>query len=227
MALIKLASHISDIRGKLGGSIFQKGASGHVMKANSSKKKNQSKLANEAQAITSAVQQSWISLSQSDQNLWSQYALYNCIKQKNISGHFINGQQAFIKFNVYRKHYSKPVLTTPTFAKCAIEPVTLTVSLTGGGSLQITSSRPMVPASEFIILHISSKQPIGRNTPKGALKVIKFATTAASVFDINSAYIDVFGYQLVSGDTIFLRSTTADNLSGLPFPFTLQKVTLA
>ena len=225
MARIKPSALISDIRGKLGGSIFQKASSGLVVRAKCTPINKRSANQVISRNIASLTATAWLQLSASDREQWTNYVQYNPINQRNSKELFVSGQQAFLKFNNYRLQYSLPILTVPEFNKCELTPIEMTLSRIGM-QLRASSSRAMVSADEFIILFVTVRMSAAINNPGNRYKLIKFVTTDAMNFNITSDYVDVYGIIPEVGDTVFIKYTNASKASGLPFPFKSLKVSL-
>lgn len=225
MARIKPSALVSDIRGKIGGSVFQRASSGLVVRAKSTPVNKRTATQNISRNIAFLTANAWLQLSAADRDQWVNYVQYNPVNQRNSRELFVSGQQAFLKFNNYRLQYSLPILTVPQFSKCDLTPVDLTLSRVGM-MLRISSSRPLVAANEFIILFITVRMSPAINNPGNRYKLIKFVTTNGVNFNVASEYVDVYGIIPEPGDTVFMKYTNANKLSGLPFPFKSVKVSL-
>lgn len=224
MALVELSGAITAIRGKVGGSTFQGSAAGQILKGKCTPVNPNTPRQNLSRSITFSLTQEWGNLTDAQRSNWQGYANYFRIGQQRNNSLFINGRQAFLKVNNYRLHYNIPLLTNPTFNKCDLTPVDITLSIPAG-NLTATLDRPAVPAEEFIILFVSQVRPITWNTPQGSLKLIIFTTLASATQDISTEYSALYGSNPVSGDTIFFKYTNADLLSGRVLPFASKKVT--
>ncbi len=225
MALIKTSSLITSIRGKVAGSVFQKSNAGTILRGNSTPVNRNTNLQNKTRHKTFFVLQEWIKLTDAQRLTWLNYTQYNPVVQKRTKGLFITGQQAFVKFNSYRLEYDLPILSTPIFNKCALDPIELTLSTTGA-VLSIVADRALVSANEFIILFLTIVFRSSVNNPGSKYKIINFVTTSTDTFDITSEYVSLFGTVPQNSDTIFMKYTNASKLSGLPFPFKSEKVSL-
>lgn len=225
MARIKPSALVSDIRGKIGGSVFQKASSGLVVRAKSTpiNKRTASQIISRNIAFLTTT--AWLQLSAADRDQWANYVQYNPVNQRNSRELLISGQQAFLKFNNYRLQYSLSILTVPEFNKCELTPVELTLSRVGM-MLRVSSSRPLVASDEYIILFITVRMSTAINNPGSRYKLIKFVTTNGVNFDVASEYVDVYGAIPEVGDTVFMKYTNASKASGLPFPFKSVKVSL-
>lgn len=225
MATIKTSGLITDIRGKLGGSVFQNGASGLIMRTGAKGINRASERMTIARNITFTCQQEWMMLTDAQRAAWNNLISYQPTLQNNISGKFINAHQTFIMANSYRLQYGLSILYTPTFAKCKILPITMTVAL-NGGALEVTASRNMASADEFIVLYLSSHMSSTINNPGNRLRLMIFTTTDTNVFDVSAAYISIFGILPNAGNTIFMEYTNVNKYSGMPFPFKAVKTTI-
>ena len=225
MAIIQPSALISNIRGKVGGVIFQLSRSGNIVRSLTIPVNKRSQLQTKTRNNTFNILQNWIGLSDAQRATWSAYVQYNPILQKNRLKLHITGQQAFIKFNSYRLEYDLPILEIPVFNKCDLTPITLTLSSTGA-ILSITTDRALVSTDEFIILFLTVRFSNSVNNPGSRFKIIKFTTTSTDTFDITAAYTAIFGRIPQPGETIFMKFTNASKLSGLPFPFKTEKVLL-
>lgn len=225
MALIKTSSLISDIRGKLGGSVFQQSSAGLIVKSKPNPVNKNSLRQNKTRNITFRIQQEWRLLSIAERNLWLQFTNFNPILQKRSNELFINEQQNFIKFNSYRLEYDIDILKTPQFTKCEILPIDLSVSSTGA-VISITADRQLNEDLEFIILFLTIAFIPTINNPGSRFKLIKFITTNDTTFDVTIPYKEIFGSIPQPGQKIFFKFSNADKASGIIFPFKTKSVIL-
>lgn len=225
MAIIKTSGLITDIRGRVGGSIFQNGSSGLILRSGTRNINKRSLSMTIQRNFTFMCQQEWMLLTTVERASWSNLISYQPIKQNNISGKFINAQQTFIMANVYRLQYGEAILKTPKFAKCKILPIDLQLSLSAG-ELTVTASRVMASADEFIVLYLAYPTPITINNPGNRLRLIIFNTTDTDVFTISTPYQALFGFLPTAGQTVFMEWTNVNKYSGIPFPFQSSKTTL-
>lgn len=225
MARIQLSSIISDIRGKIKGSIFQRTSGGLIIRSQTTPVNKNSIRQNKTRNFTFILQQEWRLLSTAERQTWLQFTNFNPIQQMNNSKLFINAQQAFIKLNSYRLEYGFNIITSPEFSKCEITPVDVDISL-AGVNLFINVNRVMQSQFEFLIIFLTVNLPPTINNPGSTLKLIKFTTTDSDTFNIKNEYIDIFGALPQSGTKVFFKFTNADKFSGLLFPFKTKSVIL-
>jgi len=225
MAIVIPSGLISEIRGKVGGSIFQRSKAGIILRKNTIPVNKRSNLQNTARSISANVLQAWFGLSNAQRIIWDRFKQYLPVQQKNFNTLFLTAQQTFIKFNSYRLHYSLPILETPKFNKCAVSPITLSIT-SNGVAITLVTSRTMVPANEFIVLFMTIVFPSSVNNPGSRYKLIKFETTATDTYNITALYTAIFGQVPAAGTVVFVKYTNVSKLSGYPFPFSFEKITL-
>ncbi|MEE8209004.1 MAG: hypothetical protein V3T88_08665 [Nitrosomonadaceae bacterium] len=218
MAKVKLSYLVSDIRGKIGGTVFQQSRGGLIIRNQPGKINRNSNRDTTSRNVLNSVVANFDRLSVSNQLVWTRFVEFSELKQKRTKDLFVSGRDAFIKFNYYRLRYAFPILTTPEFVKCVATPVTIDISTTGA-VLTITTSRAMIPAEEFIILSLTNVYRSAVNNPGSAFKLIVFATTATNTFDVTAEYLAIFGITPQPGQRIFMQYTNASLQSGAPFPF--------
>ncbi len=225
MALIKTASIISDIRGKIKGTVFQKSAGGLTVRSQTTPINKNSNRQTKTRNFTNILQQEWRLLSTTERQTWLQFTNFNPIQQKRNPELFINGQQAFIKLNLYRLEYGFAIITSPQFSKCEITPVDIEINLSGT-DLFVEVNRDMQSDFEFLIVFLTVNLVPTINNPGSRFKLIKFTTTDTDIFNVNSEYVEIFGALPQSGTKVFFKFTNADKNSGLLFPFKIKSVIL-
>ncbi len=225
MARLKLGVLVSDIRGSIKGSTFQRTNSGLVLKSISKKPNKLSSSSLVVRSIMNNSQIEWAKLTVSQRDIWASFSNYNKIKQKNSSEYILNGQQLFIKINAIRKLYNLSVLQVPEFSKCTILPVDIVATLVAG-DLTLTTNRLINSNIEF--LTIKATIPVRKtiNNAGSRYREIIFNTVTGTVFNIGAEYLATTGAVLNIGDTIFIKYTNIDKLSGIGMPVSTIKVTL-
>lgn len=224
MARIKTSAIITDIRGKVQGTVFQQSQGGLIIRNNPAPINPNTPSQSLSRAISFNLQQSWKSLSDIQRTLWDNFVSFNPIGQKNNSTRFLNGQQAFIKLNTYRVLYSKAVLTNPQFGRIDQPALQVEIVKSGVGVTLQTNVSPVI-ADQFIILFLTFAVPFTVNNPGNRLKIIPFLTTAATTLDIDDEFIAVFGSTMPDGVKFFWKYATADLDTGLISNFVIKTST--
>lgn len=223
MARIVYSGLISSISGSVQGTTFQSGKGGTIIRKKPTQVKRGSISTDRIRNIQFNVTQRWTGLTETQRAEWNQYAKFNRVKQKNNARLFLSGQQVFIRTNNYRLLYGLSMLVVPTFNSCAISPISITIAL-NVGALEITVDRNMIATEEYIIISLTLPATQSINNPSGRYRSMIFTTTSTNVFDLSSAYIDVFGRLPIVGEFLFMKYTNANKKNGQIFPFVNEKV---
>jgi len=97
MATIKFGAIVTDMRGKLGGHVFQKGNQSRVMKTSTSPRQNRTSIRNVQQLILDTIRNQWRNLTTAVRNDWSiasqQFYFPSTFGDKII----LSGYQLYIK----------------------------------------------------------------------------------------------------------------------------------
>lgn len=113
MAVIKLSTNITDIRGKSGGSVFAKNKGGNYFRANP-KPVQQNTLRHQARKIIFAdISQKWRSLTPEQQQSWNDAAVNFPQINKVGDQMFLSGANLFQQMNTSLKTIRKPLISVP------------------------------------------------------------------------------------------------------------------
>lgn len=114
MARVQFSAIVNSVRGKVGGSVFQRNRSGYSFKNKSLSVNQQTEKQTNSRSYVAQVQNAWRSLSSTDRNLWQLFANLQPVKNKNNFNVNLNAYQLFLKYNLIRIHCGFTILTTFT-----------------------------------------------------------------------------------------------------------------
>lgn len=133
MASIKFGSFITDIKGKVGGSIMQGGRSGAQMRNLSQPIKSRTAISSQTRANFASLSQAWSQIGATNQGLWDAFASFQTRFNKFGDPYTPTGYQMFKEFNLYNNSIAgtSPVLAPPPAN--SVDPIT-TVVLTANST---------------------------------------------------------------------------------------------
>ena len=222
MARVKLSAIITEMNGKIGGSVFQRTQSGTILKNKSNLSFTNSMAQNVSNNIMYRCQYQWQQLTACQRQLWNSFATYTKKNQKHSSNLIINGHQLFIQCNSYRFQYGYDTLTDPQIINSDIDLLTCEIGITPS-HLVLSTDRYLISNYEFIILQATTKVSPSLNNVGSRYKTIVFETTDSDGFDLTQPYLNVFGFVPVVGNVIFIKYTVASKYNGLILPFKTLK----
>lgn len=225
MARITLSGLLSDIRGKIQGSVFQQSQGGLMIRSSSSKVNKLSISQSVIRNRTFGLQQAWRSLTDTQRSAWSNFAKFNPVVQKNSQFRNLNGQQIYIKFNFYLLAYSFNRIDNPEFTIPATQPITASMGL-NVSDLEITYSRVMNIFVEYVVLFCTDVTPQSVINPSSRYRLVAYNMTNGPAQNISTEYEAVFNRVPVSGDKIFFKLAKADLLTGIVSSFFEDSVIL-
>jgi hypothetical protein len=117
MARVEFSSVVTSIRGKVGGSVFQRNRSGYSLKNKSTNVDSASIKQIASRGYVSQVQTAWRSLSDSGRNEWDIFANFKPVKNRNNSNVNLSGYQLFLKYNLIRLQAGYTILTSITYSQ--------------------------------------------------------------------------------------------------------------
>jgi len=225
MAIIKLSGLLTDIRGKIGGTVFKKTSGGLTMQNAYLGKKNISVQTNQSLTINSVLQTAWNNLTEAQQTYWTTWANFMQVGQRKNKSLFLTGYQAFLKVNFYFSFYGRTILTAPSFRKGHIEDVGF-VPYLSAGDLLIDQGGVWEESSSILAMWISGTVSSSVNNIGSRMRMINKDVALAGDYDITDEYVSLFGALPSAGDTLFFRYMIIDELSGQLYPFVTTKVNI-
>ncbi len=225
MARVILSGLVSDIRGKLNGSVFKQGLSGLTIQnkpsnarfSNGSVKslhppinsgKHNSTLA------TAIVKATWDSLTPAQRVAWSAVTQNNVSKQKNNVTLSTTGLQWFTRVNVIRWMMSQSLLTTPVFTSQLPPPMEV-LSVNNTGTLTATMDRLFV-ADDIVIFKITNPVRATLNQPGSRLRLMRTPTApGTNTLEFEPEYLEQFGMVAAPGDKVFVEVSVMSVATGM------------
>ena len=222
MALIKTSGIITDISGKLNGSVFQRSLGGLTLRTGSTFVNRKTNSQFYSRAAIKTIQGYWSSLVASDASAWNAYATFRNKAQKRNLSLKQSGQNLFVAENTLRWKVqswavglSPVVIQTPVMAMPAfpIDVVSLSyVSLL----LNISLNYSLISADQFFLIKLS--RPLAQQQPSqyNKLKIIPYDPADGFAQDINDGYESVWGTLPASGQYINYEVSLCYNTGNAP-----------
>lgn len=212
MAVVKYGTIVTEIKGKMGGNVFQGGISGPTcgIKAHISKtsvalgKQDRStarKLINQHGNLAMLAGY-WRKMSDVDRAAWSTAAVGFPFKNKFGEMYTASGFQVYMSLNLNLMAIGVSMITVPP-APVVTVPTPAFTMVTGGSSDPFTFNT-VVPSNYKVILLGTSQMSPGQNFVPSRLKAIQvFDHSFSGPSSVTDAYIDVFGSVRDNGNVWF------------------------
>lgn len=204
MALIRTSTLISDIRGSVGGVVFQNNGAGLIVRNKTSGKNRETKAQILQRNVIYYVQQQWSFLSDIQQAGFNSLVKLAQVKQSNIIGRLINGQQLFVKVNSLLSRYGVSIIENTYLRSLNVENFTIEIER-GEEGLIVNMNRELIIIDELLVLKMSRVINGSVNNDSGSLKMIVFEQVDVNGWNITSEVVEVFGVMPGIGDMIFVE----------------------
>lgn len=204
MARVTYGSIVTELKGSLGGTTFQKNKFGHTAKNKGIPKKQASAIQYVRRNAMLYIVQSWNNLTDNQRNLWNTYAItYPQPINSNVTV-MLSGYALFIKYNAILLSVSIPLCTTPE-----IVPVTfplLNPSLkyeVSTGKLFFNEGSTPFNIRIAIMFYLSAPIKQGQGFNKNKIRYVFKTLQGEGQIDIEYHYQNIFGLIPPVGSTIF------------------------
>jgi len=220
MARVKLSGLVSDISGRINGTVFQRNQSGLIMRNQSGNINSNTVRSNTQRNSTAIIQSSWQLLTDNQRLLWQNYSIFIGHKQKRNSSLNINGHQLFIKINSLRLALS-PVndlfttwlLSTPIFSPL-ISPFQITSIGIDVTLLKVVFDTEIFAGTQVVAVFISRPLRGSQLSGNQKLTLMKSSTFNGFYLDINDYYITVYGRVPVPGEFVQAKVCVWEDTAG-------------
>lgn len=225
MARVTLSGLISDIRGKLNGSVFKQSNAGLILQNKpagggqgfnlvGAPKNLQSVSGQSAMQSNQIVKNQWDAMTENQRQLWDAIVASQPRKQKNNIALFLTGLQYFVQVNVVRVMLGNNILITPLAGSTLPERLEV-ISIVSSSGLLVTFNRPVV-SGEIVILKLSG--PVRNTINNVGSRLRLFPASGLTPFTnvtIKTDYEAQFGVITAPGELIFVSVSVQNSASGL------------
>ena len=214
MARVKLSALMSDIRGKLNGSVFQSNNGILSLRRYSTPTNSKQPTAELNKIVSSVIQSAWLGLSDSDRAAWVQYAAVVKKSTKNSAFKFMSGQALFAHINFYQYVLNGTLFLNPVGYDNNTSARSYGLFVYGGNLfLSVDSTIDSNICYPFITL-THPVQPSRNHSPESGRK-ITYSAINGSLINITESYYQSFGFSLRPNDCVLLNSIMIDAVTGL------------
>lgn len=215
MARIKTSALISDISGRVNGSVFQRSQGGLILRTERAHINRRTSEQLILRFGMQAVQQAWSQLSSTDIANWTAYAVARNKAQHKNAGIALSGQALFIAENMLRfrmdgngTSLSPVIMTTPVIAPPA-DQISIVYVKDVTGNMTVQLDRAINGTNDFLVLKMSRPLSASQQSQYNKLLVIPFTQSTNDHWNIESAYIALYGRKPVTDEYVNTEITFA------------------
>lgn len=228
MAKLKLSAIVSEMRGKLNGSVFSKNRGGAYVRTKVTPVNPQTLAQGNVRAALTNLSQAWKSLTEAQRLAWN--SAVSQFTSTDIFGDIKtpSGINLFNKLNLNLSAISEAPISVPPLAVSVGYFDSLTVAAAAGaGTIAATFSAVGESADQTVIVEATPCLSPGKSFVKSEFRQIgTFAGTAASPQALGAMWSAKFG-SLVAGQKVFIRLKFVDKNTGVAGQYTSASVVVA
>lgn len=216
MAKLKFTAIVSDMRGKLAGSVFSKNRSGAYMRTKVTPVNPQSAGQSVIRSRLTGLTQNWRSLTADQRSQWSD-AAPNFPRTNQFGDQVIlTGQQLYIGLNANLINVGTTAITTPPSPGTTYSITSATLAMAkGAGTATVAFGPSPVPAGNAVIVEATPAMSPGKTFAKNLFRQISIVAAAGTTpINIAAAYTTKFGGIPAAGQKVFVRLTPVNTVSG-------------
>lgn len=215
MAKVKLSALISDMRGKLNGSVFAKNRGGLYLRTKVTPVNPKTLAQQAARNLLASFSQGWRSLTQAQRNSWNS-AVSN-FSTTDVFGDIKNptGLQLYVRLNANISNGGGSAITSPPLPSGApaLTSLGLTAAVTGD-AFDVAFAPSPVPADTTLYIQATPGLSPGIENANSEFRTIGTVAAAGTTpADLFTEYTDKFG-GLIEGQKIFIRAKFINLLTG-------------
>lgn len=215
MAIVQTSALISDIRGSINGTTFQRGNGGLIMR---NKPLNVGRGSNAQQKIkdyNSILNNAWLSLSEVKRNVWAAFSNYtngnglttNKVKSSNT------GKAQFYTVNFWLLTYGKEILIQPTFNV----PETIVIPCPPFYDRSTTLQNyvgNLDTTKQILITRVSLHQSISTKTSNTGFRTLVYTQVDGDTQDWTTAFTNVYGVPLIANKKYWISYQVLNFITG-------------
>lgn len=216
MAKVILGPTVSDVRNKIGNTVFTKVRFGNMIRVKVSPTQPRTARQVAQRSALTTYARGWDALTATEIAAWNAFAVANPVKDVFGQSIKLTGMQMYVRLNVAISNVGGTAITTPPADLSVTNLTSVTASATGGGTpaFSITAASPALGTNEVANIYATANLKAGRSNIQTFLRNILFNQSLASLpLDLLAAYSAKFG-DPVTGSIIGLAVQITDSVTG-------------
>lgn len=214
MANIKLSAIVTEIRGSIGGTTFQKSTSGTTARNKTTGVNTRTHLQSESRSLLFQVQQNWRALPNDKKNEWNLFVTYAKQTQKNNTNLPITGQQHYIKTNVLLMKLGYEGIVAPQFTAYGLLQQNIEIDTDGS---QVIGLYDFLINTSFAssLIYLSMPVHSSLRNPGNRMRLMVPNQIFGDEVDLTTSYAKHFGLIPPNNTYLFLKWSFIDRRNGL------------
>ncbi len=225
MAVIKLSGLVSDIKGSVNGTTFQKGNGGLIMRSKPSSVGAGTNSQFNIRNINAQLNFAWQNLTDAQRTVWASFATFTngagITNQRNTSAN--TGKTQFFAVNFWCLQYGKALVIAPTFttAESAVIPCP---PLFTQSSVLTDYVGTLDTTQQILVTRVSLPQQLATNTANTGFRTLVYAQVDGDTQSWFAAYEAIYGFPPKLNYKYWISLQVINYITGAISPETKQLV---
>lgn len=215
MAQVKLSGLISDIKGSIGGTTFQRSGSGLTMRKKPLPLKAKTNAQTQVRILQSRLNFEWLELTDQQRDTWQSFADftngYGLSNRQNQSAN--TGKMQFLSVNFWILLYGKNLLTVPTFQQ-PLDPVIPCPPYYNYSDNLMNYDGTLDTSTQILVTRVSLPQSLATRTANTGFRTLVYSQVNGSQQNWATAYLNTYGVALVYGKKYWIELQVVDFTTG-------------
>lgn len=225
MAIITPSALVSNIKGKIGGTVFQGSTQGISMRNKPTKIGQGSQAQQRVRQINAYLNYVWSNFSNADRQVWQAFSTFvNGVgKTKNQKNSNNSGKMHFMAINFYCMLYGKDIVTAPTFTNPPPIFVPCPPLYTSSATL-MDYLGTLDADTQILVTKVSLPQSNPTRTTNTGFRTLVYPQVSGDIQDWATAYRNTFGIDLICGKYYWVSLQVINYIEGTLSPEAKQLI---
>ncbi len=225
MAIITPSALISNIKGKVGGSVFQGSTQGILLRNKPSKLGQGSQSQQNIRQINARLNFAWSGFSNAERQVWQSFTNFVNGTGLTLKGKRSNntGKMHFMAINFYCLLYKKNIIVTPVFTVPPSIVVPCPPSFTVSDSL-MNYTGSIDATQEILVTKVSLPQSNPTRTTNTGFRTLVYDQVDGDTQDWATAYLNTFGIALIPEKYYWVSLQVVNYITGVISPEAKQLI---
>ncbi len=225
MAIIQTSALVSDIKGSVNGSTFQRSAAGLTLRNKPISVGRGTNSQHNVRGINAQLNFYWTNLTDAQRNVWSSYAVFcnGAAKTNNQKSSANTGKTQFFAVNFWVLQYGKPYIVTPTFTTPEQAVIICPPLFTESDNLENYIGN-LDTTQQILVTRVSLPQSLSTNTANTGFRTLVYPQVDGDQQSWFNQYEQVYGIRPVPNKKYWISLQVVNFVTGAISPESKQLV---
>jgi len=219
-AKIQYGALVTELKGKIGGTVFQSGRYGFQARNKPQAFRNPSVTQSHIRGVILTISKNWRTLTQAERDSWDAVAPSWPAVDAFGNPMLLTGYNVFCKCNFWRWNLANTIDANGSLPELIWVPTSVTLDIQEAlAKVEISYAPDPVDNNTTVLVYTAGQVSAGRTSPPSQMAILgTIADGTASPVDFGSDYKQKYGAVPTAGNRIFIGLQSISDLNGTPGP---------